>query len=344
MENLEQILLDLQEFGTYRASKGALQVLNPSTGKYEDVKTFTKRTIPQLDAAIFVGGYPRFMIGAAECMIVHHNLYDADPEPLFVGNKSPRGQIFTCEDTTFCKGTEAMMYEELMLAFGFHQDWVFRNHYPADSLNTAQNIAEIEMLLRDLFPGNRAKVGVFTEAGYSLRLAQELCFALPRHEFLFHEPEITPLEDRTFCVEKLIGGYWADITIASVYHAINEKKWDIERLPLPGCYHSQFKKLRRTIAQIAESAYVFYLYPDNLQDLGFDDEWIALAKEQRQIEILGLNNAGEKVGEMLPLLDPLKKDDPGWEMVENAWSKWEEIGLCEGLIKTKSAPIWSAKS
>lgn len=327
MKRLEKTLLTLQEFGTYRMNKGALLVKNPQTSVRVRVQSFNLDNVPKLDAAILIGGYPRPVVEAAEALIIHKSVYGEYPELFCIGYKSPRGQVRNSDFTTFFKLSEEVMYEQLFIALGFSPTWVLKNHWGSQSVDTNGNIAEIRARLSAQFPGQRVRVGVFTEAGYSLRLAQELCFALPEYEFIFFEPTITPLKQRKFWVEILHGGYWADITAASVFHAINRQSWGVERLPLPSVYHSQFKRLRRAITQVAYAGYVFYLYKNNLQSLGFGERWIEEVKAHRQIEVIGLSPDEGQIGQMMKSLNPIIKDRIAKDMVEKTKKDWAKRGI-----------------
>lgn len=75
----------------------------------------------------------------------------------------------------------------------------------------------------------RPRITVITEAGFSLRAAQELGYKFNDIEFLYFETPLTPVEERIFDVEKF-KGYLVDVTIANCYHAMHH--WNMGRLPL----------------------------------------------------------------------------------------------------------------
>lgn len=290
-------ILKMQEFGVYRQSEGEIIAYNSLTGCHEPVKSFTLENIPEFDAILVFGGYPRIVKNAKAVLEGYYSKYYELPEFMTVGRKPNKGQKNT--------GAEADIYEMLMMNIGFEKNWVLRNHLVCESENTVGNIIEIRKIVQSsptLGRMLRPRIAVVTEPGYLLRTAQELPFFVWEYEFLFFEAPVTPLEERTFCVERFDDGYGVDVILASVLNSMRE--WSKERLPLPDSKMKlapSFDDIRKYV----EDGFAFYMYPEMMNDLGIADEAkIYQLRNDRKIEVTGYGLDGVKYGDGLPSCQP----------------------------------------
>lgn len=314
-------ILAMQSWGTYRMSEGALETFNVTTLEYETVRSFTLDNIPQCDAMLVFGGYPRILKYASIIAIKHKMMYGDKLEFMTVGSAPNKGQK--------ASKPENKWYEEGMINIGFPESWVMKNHIDAFSIDGKGNMVEIAHIVKkcpELAVLERPKIMVITEAGYSLRAAQELGRKFNDIEFVYFETPLTPVEERTFDVEKF-EGYLVDITLASCYHAMH--RWDTERLPLPEekMLHAPSLEL---IAQYVKAGYAFYfIYPDMYQNIGLDAAIGKELYEKRRIELLGTNLKGEQVAEGKLNCSEIFKQKLFDEMIEN---------ICEELLQKGLSP------
>lgn len=298
LSNAEKLeILKMQEFGVYRQSEGAIIAYNDLTGCQEPVKSFSLENIPVFDAILVFGGYPRIVKNAKAVLEGYYSKYFELPEFMTVGRKPNKGQKNA--------GAEAEIYEMLMINIGFDKKWVMKNHLVCKSEDTVGNIIEIRRIVQSsptLGRLQRPRIAVVTEPGYLLRTAQELPFFVSEYEFLFFEASVTPLNEKTFCVESFDDGYGVDVTLASVLNSM--RGWNKERLPLPDSKMNlapSFDSIRKYV----EYGFAFYMYPEMMNDLGITDEAkIRQLRNNRKIEVTGYSLDGIKYGNGLPSCQP----------------------------------------
>ena len=288
-----QLIADIENWCTYRQSDGALMAFNSMSDRLEPIRSFNLDNIPEFDALLLFGGNPRPVKYAALVMHYFKVKFSYYPEFLTIGGAPNKGQAYSKPEND--------RYEDMMLALGFSKDIIYKNHIFSKSRSTKENIAEIKQLVRNsevLSLLDRPRIAVVTYAGYSLRAAQELGLALSEYELIFFETPSYSQDEAMFISEKY-DGYRIDILLASTWHAMNEKSWNIERLPLSPIKMKLAPK-KEDLRRLSEKGYTFYMYPNMLEDLGFNNQEIYQMRNKRKIEITGYNLDGEKVTEGWP--------------------------------------------
>lgn len=288
-----RVLEQIENWCTYRQSDGALMAYNSMSGRLEPIRSFSLDNIPEIDALLLFGGNPRPVKYAALIMHGFKEKFGYYPEFLTIGGAPNKGQAFSKPEND--------RYEDMMLELGFPQNVILKNHIFSNSRSTKENIAEIKQIVRNsetLSWLDRPRIAVVTYAGYSLRAAQELGLALSDYELIFFETPSYSQEEAMFVSERYVG-YRIDILLASAWHSMNPQSWNVERLPL--CQAKmQFAPCKENLRRFAEAGYTFYMYPNMLEDLGFNAQEVYQMRNKRKIEITGYNLDGEKVGEGLP--------------------------------------------
>ena len=285
-----RLLAQIENWCTYRQSDGALMVFNSMSGRVEPLKSFTLDNIPAFDALLLFGGNPRPVKYAAFIMHYFKMKHGHYPEFLTIGGAPNKGQVFSKPENEF--------YEEMMISLGFPQDVILKNHIHSTSRSTKENIEEIKSVVRNsefLSKLDRPRIAVVTYAGYSLRAAQELGLALSDYELMFFETPSYSQNEAMFISEKY-DGYRIDILLASAWHSMNQQSWNVERLPLSPA-KMQLAPNKENLRHFAEAGYTFYMYPNMLEDLGFNAQKIYQMRDKRKIEITGYNLEGEKLGD-----------------------------------------------
>lgn len=285
-----RVLTQIENWCTYRQSDGALMSFNSMSGRLEPIKSFTLDNRPEFDALLLFGGNPRPVKYAALIMHYFKMKFGHYPEFLTIGGAPNKGQAFSKPEND--------RYEDMMLALGFAKDVIYKNHIFSESRSTKENIAEIKQIVRNsetLSWLDRPRIAVVTYGGYSLRAAQELGLALSDYELMFFETPSYSQDEAMFVSEKY-DGYRVDILLASAWHSMNQQSWNSERLPL-STTKMQFAPSKEDLRHFAEAGYNFYMYPNMLEDLGFNAQEIYQMRNRRKIEITGYNLEGQKVGE-----------------------------------------------
>lgn len=294
LSNIElRLLAQIENWCTYRQSDGALMAFNSMSGRVEPLKSFTLDNVPEFDALLLFGGNPRPVKYAAQIMHYFKMKFGYYPEFLTIGGTPNKGQRFSKPEND--------RYEDMMLKLGFSKNVILKNHIFSNSRSTKENIAEIKHIVRNsevLSWLDRPRIAVVTYAGYSLRAAQELGLALSDYELIFFETPSYSQDEALFVSEKY-DGYRIDILLASAWHSMNQQSWNSERLPLSSA-KMQFAPRKEDLRHLAEKGYTFYMYPNMLEDLGFNNQEIYKMRNRRKIEITGYNLEGEKVGEGWP--------------------------------------------
>lgn len=273
---------------------GDVLAYNSTCGNFQPVESFTLKNIPQFDALLIIGGYPRPVIHAGNVLRAYKQQYGTFPEFMTIGRGPNKGQVLT--------DSIAVLTENAMIMSGFDEQWVRKNHIEATSTDSKGNIEEIKYIVEHsaaMCFKNRPRIGVVSEPGYLLRLAQELSFFLPQYEFVYYETPVSKDKKRTFDCESL-DGYGADVIIAGAWNSL--RQWNERRLSL-----SQEKmKAAPTLEFIRKFVgygYCFYMEPEMLAELGYSDDEISLMLATRRQEVLGVDAYGHKVGEPMPDAD-----------------------------------------
>ena len=288
-----QLIADIENWCTYRQSDGALMAFNSMSGRLEPIRSFNLDNIPEFDALLLFGGNPRPVKYAALVMHYFKVKFSYYPEFLTIGGAPNKGQAYSKPEND--------RYEDMMLALGFAKDVIYKNHIFSESRSTKENIAEIKQIVRNsetLSWLGRPRIAVVTYGGYSLRAAQELGLALSDYELMFFETPSYSQDEAMFVSEKY-DGYRVDILLASAWHSMNQQSWNSERLPL-STTKMQFAPSKEDLRHFAEAGYNFYMYPNMLEDLGFNAQEIYQMRNKRKIEITGYNLEGEKIAEGWP--------------------------------------------
>ncbi len=322
-------VLELQLLGTYRSNFAPVMGVNLYNGGLEPVCSFTLENIPKVDAMAILGGYAHPMQQFLEFGKLHADKYGYWPEALLIGKAPNKGQFVESATVRYFGGTEADAYYMLGKDLGADHSWLKRNHSRAFSTDGESNAVEIRQKVRSspvLSLLGRPRVAVFSEAGYTLRMTQDLAFLLPEYELYIHEAPIVPEDKRLFVYESF-DGYFVDLILACLFHAYNRSEWGLKRMAIPQEMLEREKDVMRTIKIYASKGYVFYLYPDNLQALGFGDDDIARLKKQRKLEILGQNENCEQVEERHRLLIPEVKDELGRAFIKQVLDEWQAKGF-----------------
>ena len=203
---------------------GDILAYNSTCGNFQPVESFTLKNIPQFDALLIIGGYPRPVIHAGNVLCAYKQQYGTLPEFMTVGRRPNKGQVLT--------DNIAVLTENAMIMLGFDEQWVRKNHIEATSTDSKGNIEEIKYIVEHsaaMCFKSRPRIGVVSEPGYLLRLAQELSFFLPQYEFVYYETPVSKDKKRTFDCENL-DGYGADVIIAGALNSL--RQWNERRLSL----------------------------------------------------------------------------------------------------------------
>lgn len=285
-------IIQIASWGVYHS--GDVMAYNASVGCFQPVESFILQNIPEVDALMVIGGYPRPIVHAAKILKAYQDKYGKLPEFMTVGAGPNKGQVLV--------DSVNVLTEDALIMMGFNPDWVKKNHIHSEGNNTLATIAEIKQIVVHSVAmrfQNRPRIAVVTEPGYLLRLAQELSFYIPEYEFIYYETPVTKDKKRTFDCESF-DGYGADIILACAWQSMHE--WNEKRLPLT----TEKMKSAPTVEQIRKFVglgYCFYMTPEMLEELGYSDEEIYLMHETRYKEVLGVDASGLKVSQPMPDAD-----------------------------------------
>lgn len=318
-------VIELQKLGTYRRDFAPVMSVNLYNGGMEPICSFTLENIPKVDAMVIMGGYAHPLQQFLEFGKLHANKYGYWPEALLIGMGPNKNQFVPSTTARYFGGTEADAYYILGKDLGADHSWLKRNHSRAFSTDGASNAVEIRQKVRAspvLSALGRPRVAVFSEAGYTLRMTQDLAFLLPEYELYIHEAPIVPEDKRLFVYESF-DGYFVDLILACLFHAYNCSEWGLKRMAIPQQMLDIEKNVMRMIKIYASKGYVFYLYPNNLEALGFPSEEVARLKNQRNLEILGQDADGNQVQERHHLLIPEVKDELGKRFIKQVLDEWK---------------------
>lgn len=322
-------ILALQVLGTYRMEFAPVMGVNLHNGSMEPICSFTLENIPKVDAMVILGGYAHPMQQFLEFGKLHYNKFGYWPEALLIGMAPNKGQFVPSSKVRYFGGTEADAYYVLGKDLGADHSWLKRNYSRPFSDSGATNAVEIRQKIKAssvLAELGRPRIAVFSEAGYTLRMTQDLAFLLPEYELYIHEAPIVAEDKRLFVYESF-DGYFVDLILACLYHAYNRNEWGLKRMAIPQVLLDREKEVMKVIKMYASKGYVFYLYPNNLEALGFPAEDIARLKNQRKLEILGQDAEGRQVQKRHPLLEPEVKDDLGRQFIKQVLDEWKERGF-----------------
>lgn len=228
---MENFILTMENWGTYRQTDGPLQVYNYQERQIETLASFGLDDIPRADALLLFDSHFRAAGYAAEIVMRHEQKYGNKPEFLTCGGRSNK------EASANDGKTQAEWYEHMFLSWGFDEEWVLKNHINSQSTSNRMNIREIRRMLicsPVLNKIRRPDILVVTGCGYTLRAAQELGFAFPDCRLHFYETPVTPVDKRYFDYEAFNGngiGWGIDTVLATMLHCM--RFWGTERLALP---------------------------------------------------------------------------------------------------------------
>lgn len=286
-------IIQIASWGVYHS--GDVMAYNASVGCFQPVESFILQNIPEVDALMVIGGYPRPIVHAAKILNAYQDKYGKLPEFMTVGATPSKGQNLPDKLN--------VLTENAMVKLGFDEAWVKQNHIDTFGQDTVSTIDEIKQIVEHSVAmcfQNRPRIAVVSEPGYLLRLAQELSFYLPQYEFVFYETPVTKDKKRTFDCESL-DGYGADIILACAWTSMHE--WNVKRLPLTTEKMKTAPKAEQ-IRKFVGLGYCFYMTSEMLEELGYSDEEIYLMLETRDKEVLGVDVSGLKVSLPMPDADP----------------------------------------
>ena len=285
---MENFILTMENWGTYRQTDGPLQVYNYQERQIETLASFGLDDIPRADALLLFDSHFRAAGYAAEIVMRHEQKYGNKPEFLTCGGHSNKGA--SANDGK----TQAEWYEHMFLSWGFDEEWVLKNHINSQSTSNRMNIREIRRMLicsPVLNKIRRPDILVVTGCGYTLRAAQELGFAFPDCRLHFYETPVTPVDKRYFDYEAFNGngiGWGIDTVLATMLHCM--RFWGTERLALPP---EKAKKAPdvNMIRQILLNGYaLYYPSPDMWEYLDVNSrQGLALCR-QRRLELFGTDD------------------------------------------------------
>lgn len=285
-------IIQIASWGVYHS--GDVMAYNASVGCFQPVESFILQNIPEVDALMVIGGYPRPIVHAAKILNAYQDKYGKLPEFMTVGATPSKGQNLPDKLN--------VLTENAMVKLGFDEAWVKQNHIDTFGQDTVSTIDEIKQIVEHSVAmcfQNRPRIAVVSEPGYLLRLAQELSFYLPQYEFVFYETPVTKDKKRTFDCESL-DGYGADIILACAWTSMHE--WNVKRLPLTTEKMKTAPKAEQ-IRKFVGLGYCFYMTSEMLEELGYSDEEIYLMLETRDKEVLGVDASGLKVSQPMPDAD-----------------------------------------
>ena len=281
------MIFRMENWATYRESEGALMSYNSMSGRLEPVTSFNLDTIPEFDALLLFGGMIRSVKYAAQIMYLFNHKFGYYPEFLTVGAQSNKNEVLSVDIN--------VLYEDLMLRFGFPEKVIMANHFQSTSTSTKGYIEDIKSCVSrntSLRMIDRPRIAVVTGSAYSLRAAQELAYKLPDYEFCFFETPLIPEEERIFDYEKLDEGFGVDIVIANCWHSMNEASYGSERLSLSSSKLLLAPK-REDVRHFVERGYTLFMFPDILEEFGFNATEVYQMRNERCIAVTGRDLAGE---------------------------------------------------
>ncbi len=255
---------------------------NSVCGRMETVASFTLDNLPQFDALLVIGGFPRPIYHAAVVLRAYLNKYGVLPEFMTVGRHNTRGQKLPA--------TEVEMTERAMTELGFGRDYIMKNHIEPTGCEINGNVEDIRTIVRlsqIMNKKDQPRIAVVSEHGTLLNLAQTLSFKISDYEFLYYETPQTHDDDRLFVCERY-DGYFADIIIATAFNS--QRRWNIERLGLSDSKMNLMPSFD-VIRKYVDKGYVFYMSPAMLRDLGYSETRIKEMLDMRRLEVLGDDSA-----------------------------------------------------
>lgn len=319
-----QEVLEIQKWATY-VENHPLRLTSSLNGSPIEVHSFTLENVPKLDLLVIFGGYPRVLRHMGEVMMKSDQKF-AEDDPVEIaalGYKPNKGQDVPGSIASTCMAILEQM--------GFPPERVYRNRIEAFSTDTAGDINELKEVIRQsdkLSKLDCPRIGLVTEAGYSLTAAQQFAYAMPDCQLYFYETPVTQLCDRVFDVERIVGGYGVDVIIACALNTLMD--WHNGRLPLPKEKIDDFPGKGGIIATVRKyfnKGYGFYLpYPEQWELMGFSRVYAQRIAERRKAAITGYDLKGEKVGEpletsSLPVIQRQLED-----MVDMILDEWMKYG------------------
>ncbi len=251
---------------------------NSVSGRLETVATFNKDNLPQFDALLVIGGFPRPIYHAALVLRAYEKKFGNLPEFMTVGKHNARGQRIPA--------SEVEMTEQAMVKLGFDKDYIMKNHIEPTGCEINGNVEDIRTIVRRSSVMNRKdqpQIAVISEHGVLLNLAQTLSFKISDYEFLYYETPQTPEKERTFVCERF-DGYFTDIIIAAAFNS--QRRWNLDRLGLSDSKINQMPSFD-VIRKYVDKGYAFYMSPAMLRDLGYSENKIKELLDMRRLEVLG---------------------------------------------------------
>lgn len=319
-----QEVLAIQKWGTYDETY-PLNLPSSLNGSLMTVRSFGIENVPKLDLLVIFGGHPRVLKHMGEVMMKSDQKF-ADDDPVEIaalGYKPNKGQDVPGSIASICMAVLAQM--------GFSRERVYRNQIKAFSTDTVGDINELKQVIShsdSLSKLDCPRIGLVTEAGYSLTAAQQFAFAMPDCQFYIYETPVTQLCDRVFDVERLVGGYGVDVIIASALNTLLD--WNNGRLPLSQEKIDAFPGqggIISTVRKYFMKGYGFYLpYHEQWELMGVSAIDAMKIVNQRKVSITGYNLKGEKVGEPLATSSVPVIQRQLAKMVDLVLDKWMKYG------------------
>ena len=130
-------IIQIASWGVYHS--GDVMAYNASVGCFQPVESFILQNIPEVDALMVIGGYPRPIVHAAKILNAYQYKYGKLPEFMTVGATHSKGQNLPDKLN--------VLTENAMVKLGFDEAWVKQNHIDTFGQDTVSTIDEIKQIV-----------------------------------------------------------------------------------------------------------------------------------------------------------------------------------------------------
>lgn len=282
---MENFILTMGNWGTYRQTDGPLQVYNYQERQIETLASFGLDDIPRADALLLFDSHFRAAGYAAEIVMRHVQKYGNKPEFLTCGGRSNKGA--SANDGK----TQAEWYEHMFLSWGFDEEWGLKNHINSQSTSNQMNSREIRRILicsPVLNKIRRPDILVVTGCGYTLRAAQELGFAFPDCRLHFYETRSLPLTSVILIMKRStetasageLTPFWPPCSTTCIFGERNA--WL--------CHRKKPKKVNMIRQMLLNGYALYYPYPDMWEYLDVNSRQGLTLCRQRRLELFGTDD------------------------------------------------------
>ena len=292
-------LLEVQEWGTYSERI-------PLKNHYGTIKSFELCNMPSLGLLLAVCDTPDVAFEVGEIVMKHVELYDVKPKLAIIGEKAQQ-----CKD--------------VLVSLGFDSNW-----------------AEASLLIKDMadIPSEyigAQTLGVVTEKGYSLNVAQIMGKLYPNANLSFYENTLSPASSQVFASNNFDWGYGVDMVISNVLASISE--WGNVRLSLPTEKIASFpfgrekqtgiKGIENFVRRYIKKGYVYGISQNtDWKPLKLDVEEIYKSFVDRKIYLKGYEVDGMIISKPSQRLSAEAEQVELQQKIEETLDNWLICGKC----------------